>query len=379
MAEYKSAYTGQQIDAAIGAVANKQDTLVSGTNIKTINNNSILGSGNLVISGGGGSNEKIVDAQDPTQWDDDNNKPTDAVIADIATGSYLAVGLGNIPVMPEEAPDFVVGGTYILATQYDSSEFNTHARFYVKFDEGDEDESEPPYMEVVHFIAQPSDDDDPTSEIEYVFGINQFPISGSGGGVYFEEANMVSESRVTIDLDAIQQAIQDGKEIIIKTNSYNNEQPKYFRIATLQNGSSNRPIFVSNFPDNSWYMEFDEEDDGTYYFNIYQGARRFQPDAIDLSQSTISLDVDVYSYIHSQKPDSIQLNMDENDGENWITFDKAYYDDTQYVEAVYYVSRPVPTISQGAASFTLYTLNVHMNGGNIETDLYITNLGAAQV
>ena len=32
----------------------KQDTLVSGTNIKTINGNSLLGSGNIVISGGGG-------------------------------------------------------------------------------------------------------------------------------------------------------------------------------------------------------------------------------------------------------------------------------------------------------------------------------------
>ena len=33
----------------------KQDALVSGTNIKTINNNSLLGSGNITISGGGGS------------------------------------------------------------------------------------------------------------------------------------------------------------------------------------------------------------------------------------------------------------------------------------------------------------------------------------
>jgi hypothetical protein len=37
-----------------GLATSKQDTLVSGTNIKTINGNSILGSGNLVISGGGG-------------------------------------------------------------------------------------------------------------------------------------------------------------------------------------------------------------------------------------------------------------------------------------------------------------------------------------
>ena len=34
---------------------NKQDTLVSGTNIKTINNESLLGSGNITISGGGGT------------------------------------------------------------------------------------------------------------------------------------------------------------------------------------------------------------------------------------------------------------------------------------------------------------------------------------
>lgn len=37
-------------------IASKQDTLVSGTNIKTINGNSILGSGDITISGGGTQN-----------------------------------------------------------------------------------------------------------------------------------------------------------------------------------------------------------------------------------------------------------------------------------------------------------------------------------
>lgn len=45
---------------------NKQDTLVSGTNLKTINNQSLLGSGNINIQGGGGS----------TDWADITNKPT---------------------------------------------------------------------------------------------------------------------------------------------------------------------------------------------------------------------------------------------------------------------------------------------------------------
>lgn len=41
---------------------NKQDALVSGTNIKTINNESILGSGNITIGGGGGSIDVQVDS-----------------------------------------------------------------------------------------------------------------------------------------------------------------------------------------------------------------------------------------------------------------------------------------------------------------------------
>ena len=49
-------YTSAQTDTAISnAISGKQDTLVSGTNIKTINNQSLLGSGNIEIQGGSGS------------------------------------------------------------------------------------------------------------------------------------------------------------------------------------------------------------------------------------------------------------------------------------------------------------------------------------
>ena len=41
--------------AVSGVIASKQDTLVSGTNIKTINGSSVLGSGDLTIGGGGGN------------------------------------------------------------------------------------------------------------------------------------------------------------------------------------------------------------------------------------------------------------------------------------------------------------------------------------
>lgn len=43
-----------------GLSTSKQDTLVSGTNIKTINGTSVLGSGDIVISGGGGLTQQQV-------------------------------------------------------------------------------------------------------------------------------------------------------------------------------------------------------------------------------------------------------------------------------------------------------------------------------
>lgn len=49
------AATASAVKAAYDLANGKQDTLVSGTNIKTINNQSLLGSGNISISGGGGS------------------------------------------------------------------------------------------------------------------------------------------------------------------------------------------------------------------------------------------------------------------------------------------------------------------------------------
>lgn len=70
-----------EIEQVIGEVAalqtdveGKQDTLVSGTNIKTINGESVLGSGDIVISGGGS-----------TDWNDITNKPT---IPSVQGGSW---------------------------------------------------------------------------------------------------------------------------------------------------------------------------------------------------------------------------------------------------------------------------------------------------
>lgn len=58
-----------EVVTAIGvAVKGKQDNLVSGTTIKTINSQSLLGSGNIVISGGvgGGVQNVYIQETQPT-------------------------------------------------------------------------------------------------------------------------------------------------------------------------------------------------------------------------------------------------------------------------------------------------------------------------
>ena len=60
-ADTATTYTKTETDNAItAATSTKQDTLVSGTNIKTINNQSILGEGNITIEGGGGGGESCT-------------------------------------------------------------------------------------------------------------------------------------------------------------------------------------------------------------------------------------------------------------------------------------------------------------------------------
>lgn len=66
----------------ISRINAKQDTLVSGTNIKTINNQSLLGSGNIDIQGGGGT----------TDYTDLTNKPQIAGIT--LTGNKTLANLG---------------------------------------------------------------------------------------------------------------------------------------------------------------------------------------------------------------------------------------------------------------------------------------------
>ena len=85
-------------------LSEKQDELVSGTNIKTINGISILGEGDITISGGSGSSNANVQAVDTGDVIDDVN-------VDYATKTYVDGLVGDINSVLES---IISGGTNAL-------------------------------------------------------------------------------------------------------------------------------------------------------------------------------------------------------------------------------------------------------------------------
>lgn len=87
LSEYLLKSEAETLYATIDSLNNKQDKLISGTNIKTINNTSILGSGNITIeSGNSDANVQAVNTGDIL----------DDVNVDYATKTYVDGLVGDI-------------------------------------------------------------------------------------------------------------------------------------------------------------------------------------------------------------------------------------------------------------------------------------------
>ena len=91
------AYTKTEADEKFATkeqMSGKQDTLVSGTNIKTINGDSILGSGNIVIQGGNWDDiqgkPQFAEVATSGDYNDLINKPTIPDVSDLATKEEIA-------------------------------------------------------------------------------------------------------------------------------------------------------------------------------------------------------------------------------------------------------------------------------------------------
>lgn len=95
-ADLSQYWTSAQTQSAItAATASKQDTLVSGTNIKTINNESILGSGNIEIEGGGKAVSAGTNISVTTGETADTINCTLPISKGSGTSNSLILGTGN--------------------------------------------------------------------------------------------------------------------------------------------------------------------------------------------------------------------------------------------------------------------------------------------
>lgn len=87
------------VNNALTQVAGKQDTLESGTNIKTVNGESLLGSGNIVVSGGTGEDKVFYDPIECGLETVPNlgGKQTTINLNDIAAKLYESISTNTIP------------------------------------------------------------------------------------------------------------------------------------------------------------------------------------------------------------------------------------------------------------------------------------------
>ena len=124
--------TGDQSSSDLGL----QDTLVSGTNIKTINNQSLLGSGNITISGGGGTSDYDQLSNRPqinghTLSGDMSTSDLGIVIPDVSTKQDTLVSGTNIKTINGQNI-LGSGNLSITQVQADWNQDNTIAADYIK-------------------------------------------------------------------------------------------------------------------------------------------------------------------------------------------------------------------------------------------------------
>jgi hypothetical protein len=109
-------YTESEVDTALGG---KQATLVSGTNIKTINNQSLLGQGNITIQGGG--TVTVDDSLSTTSTNPVQNKVITTALNGKAESSSLSTvatsgsynDLSNKPTIPSKISDLTNDSDFI--------------------------------------------------------------------------------------------------------------------------------------------------------------------------------------------------------------------------------------------------------------------------
>ena len=257
MAEYKSSYTGAQIDAGIGkantavqpaALDNYQakidsshklsaDLISDGSTNKTVTESekttwsgksvvsgtndgtnwstiTINGTTKNIPSGGGGSSVTVkeINFMDSDEWDIEENQPTQTVIADILANHYTFIHLYEIPVDEDIEADM-----WLIANMSAEIEGSTGARYYYKFDEGDEEEGTSPNIEQYLFVYE--DHEGGT----YQMIVDQFDLGTKIDSSNKLSADLVDDTSSTNKfVSASDKTTWNGKSVVSGTNDGSN-------------------------------------------------------------------------------------------------------------------------------------------------------------
>ena len=397
MAEYKSAYTGEQIDAGIGKantavqpadLSAYQELLVSGTNIKTINNTSLLGEGNIDIQGGGGEGAsiRVVDATNPDDWS--GEEPTQSCLLDIVSNEYQIIYITNIPA-DVEGMEYAIAMRLNAKVDNNESGSEQHMRQYLRFDNDDEEESA--YIQGFTFSKEGDD--------EATMSVDEYPLGGGGSGsdapiIFQPFASYVDgntgKTKIIIynnQLEEITNAIDNYKEVVIRVDGANYDDNKYFRLSDFdKNGKTyieawDKNLYFPNFicetPYGQYFIELDHLETSESYalYSVVEGTKRYQPTDIKFSTNMIQFDSDDLTQIWTQKRPEITVNVDESSGEQWVAFKKVSEDLTQGAEKFIYSSNIIPDSSH----LFYYQIILNMNNGDIETSIYKYEISASSV
>ena len=259
MAQYKSDYTGEQIDAGIAKAntavqpadlnnyqakidsshklsadlisdgeTNKTVTatekttwngksVVSGTNDGTNwSTITINGTTKSIPVGGGGSSVAVkeIDFTNSEEWDVEENQPTQSTIQDILDNHYALIHLYNIPIDED-----ITAETYlVINTMIDiDSEEMENTRYYYKFDEGDEDEGTSPNIEQYLFTY----DDHEGGTYQMI--VDQFDLGTKIDSSHKLSADLVDDTETTNKfVTASDKTTWSGKSVVSGTNDGTN-------------------------------------------------------------------------------------------------------------------------------------------------------------
>lgn len=171
-------------------LATKQNTLVSGTNIKTINNESILGSGNITIQGGSGGDTNVIETikVNGTALTPDSNKAVDITVP--TKTSDLTNDNGFLTSYTETDPVFSAS-TAASITNSDIENWNDKGIITINDYEGLDLLTEPGIYKVISNI------NDGLSKSPYILLVEEYKINGLGTNT---KTSYVSQTRIRGDM-----------------------------------------------------------------------------------------------------------------------------------------------------------------------------------